>query len=378
MNLLMLSGDASVAQGQDGAFSRMLTRYAAYWSRIDVLTPNAPGASARMIGDNVHIHPSPWGKVLQPIFIWQHGRKLLAERRYDLLTSHDFGFFYNGVGAYLLTHGRDLPVVSEIHHVEGYPRAVTSRERLYRQLARWYVPFANRHVTAFRTVNLREVPELLRELGVPDEKILVLPSLYIDYAVFQPMPDVSKRFDVIFVGRLVSNKGIFTLLEAVEEVKHTHTDVTLGMLGRGDLRDAILERIAELNLTEQVTLVEYVADPREVARFYNQGKMLVCASTAEGGPRVTVEAMACRVPVISTPVGIMPELIDDGVNGLLFEWDADELAGKIRLLLDDIGLRDRIADQGYVSAENFDAEKVIASYARGYHALIERERQGWG
>ena len=105
--------------------------------------------------------------------------------------------------------------------------------------------------------------------------------------------------------------------------------------------------------------------------MYNRARMLVCASTVEGNPRVTVEAMACGVPVLSTPVGIMPELITHGENGFLFPWnDADALAGDIRQMLDNPALRRQIAEAGRQSVQHFHAETIIEQYARGYHRLI--------
>src|SRR5689334_343028 len=120
LNLLMLSGDSSAARGRGGAFTDMLRRFSAHWSRIDILTPSAPDASERVLYGNVYVHPSPWHRLWQPLFIRRKGTQLMAERHYDLVTSHDFGFFYNGLGAWaLLRNQPDMPLVSEIHHVEG-------------------------------------------------------------------------------------------------------------------------------------------------------------------------------------------------------------------------------------------------------------------
>jgi glycosyltransferase involved in cell wall biosynthesis len=69
----------------------------------------------------------------------------------------------------------------------------------------------------------------------------------------------------------------------------------------------------------------------------------------------------------------MAELLEDGVNGLIFRWDAAELADKIRLLLADDVLRARIAEQGRQTVQRFRADEVIAQYARGYHELIRRK-----
>ncbi len=368
----MLSGDSSVAQGRQGAFDRMLRHFAAHWDRIDIICPPRPGATARVIHRTVHVFPSPWPKALLPLYIRRQGRALLAERPYALVTSHDYGLFLMGLGAWLLTRGTGIPYVSEVHHVEGYPRAVTLRERFYRALASRYLPWVARRAAAIRVVNHREMPALLRRLGVPEDKILVLPSLYLDDQVFRPLPDEPKAYDVLFVGRLAANKGLFTILDALAQVKQTHPTVTLGIRGEGPLRAALDRRIAARGLAGGVIWLPRAEGPEDMARLYNRARMVVCASTAEGGPRVTVEAMACGVPVITTPVGMMGELIADGENGLLFYWEAGELAARIRLLLDDESARARLGAAGRESVQGFDAARVIAAYAQGYHDLIRR------
>jgi glycosyltransferase involved in cell wall biosynthesis len=155
-------------------------------------------------------------------------------------------------------------------------------------------------------------------------------------------------------------------------VQETHPGVTLGLLGDGPLRDKIIAKIDELNLQNQVTIIPRADSPAEVAHLYNQSKMLVCASTSEGGPRVTVEAMACGTPVISTPVGIMLDLMESGKNFLVFNWHAEPLAEAICLLLDDDTMRRQLGENGEIAVQGFRADHVIEQYARGYHDLIRR------
>ncbi|HLY27205.1 MAG TPA: glycosyltransferase, partial [Aggregatilineales bacterium] len=315
---------------------------------------------------------SGYPKLLQPWTILRQGRALFAQRHYDLVSSHDYGLFLNGIGAWLLTRGTGVPYVSEIHHVEGYPRAATVRERMYCLIAKIYIRWMWRRAAAIRVVNSVEMPRLLVQLGVPAEKTLILPSLYIDFEIFHPIPGEPCQFDVLFVGRFVPNKGLFTLLEAVAALQKTSLQVRLGLVGRGPLESAVQDKIQSLGLND-VTHIPRLEGAQEVARVYNRARMLVCASTSEGGPRVTVEAMACAVPVISTPVGVMTELLEDGVNGLLFHWDAHELANKIRRLLDDEALAARLGEAGRQSVQPFAAQRVIEQYARGYQALAARK-----
>ncbi|MBZ0306443.1 MAG: glycosyltransferase family 4 protein [Anaerolineae bacterium] len=362
----MLSGDTSVVRGQDGPFYQMLRRFSHYWTRIDILCPPVPDAHPRCIHDNVYLHPSPYRRSLwQPYFIARHGRKLMRERDYALVVSHDYGLFLNGIGARLLRK----PYVSEIHHVEGYPIAVSFREWAYSRLAKTYIRWAARSA-AIRVVNEHEMPVLLRQLGVPEKKILVLPSQYLNLDVLRPLPDEPKPYDVLFVGRLASNKGLMTLLQAIDLVKDTHPHVQLGIRGEGTLYEEVRDRIIDLKLQVNVTFIPRVDTPEDLTHLYNQTLMLVCASTSEGGPRVTVEAMACGIPVISTPVGIMPDIIKEGENGFLFHWNAYDLAAKIIVLLDHRNLRAKIGEAGRQTVQQFEADTMIERYARGYHDLI--------
>lgn len=373
-NLLLISGDSSVARGVEGAFARTLARFARHWARVDVLTPTAPGASPRQLGDNVYVHPAPLHRLAQPLFIRQKGAALLAERDYHLVASTDYGFFYNGLGAWWLARGRGIPWVSEIHHVEGWPLALTLREKLWRQAALRYLPWAARRVAVFRVVNNGDAPALLRQLGVPESKILVLPALYLDLETFRPLPDTLKQYDALFVGRLAANKGLPLLLQAARLAAARRPGFTLALRGDGPLRAWAESFIAHNGLQTNILFVPRAADAAALARLYNAARLLVCASTVEGGPRVTVEAMACGVPVLTTPVGIMPEIITSGVNGVLVERDPAALAAHLLDLLADDAQRARLGEAGRQAVQRFEADAMVAQYAQGYHALIERSR----
>lgn len=373
MNILMISADRSVAAGEKGPFHNMLQRFSTHFDRIDVIGLRPARVKERRVFGNVYLHPPEGGKVRQPGHILRTGRRLLAERPYAFAVSHDYNPFYNGLGAWLLHRKTGLPYISEIHHVPGYPRAATLRERIDRLCTRLYVRWVQHRALAIRVVNGKEMPGLLRKWGVQPGKITVLHSLYIDFETFRPPGPgeaEEKRYDLLFCGRLAPNKGIFIVLEALDRLRRLRPEVRLLLIGRGPLEARIEHGLRRLGLEANVERIPWVAEPAKLAALYRAARLVVCASFSEGGPRFTVEAMACGTPVVSTPVGIMSELVEDGENGLLFSWDPAELADKVdRLLRDEERYRVmRARLPGTVAP--FERDRVITALADGFKGLV--------
>jgi glycosyltransferase involved in cell wall biosynthesis len=88
--------------------------------------------------------------------------------------------------------------------------------------------------------------------------------------------------------------------------------------------------------------------------FYRSLDVYVCASRSEGTPNPCLEAAACGLPVVTTRVGNMPELIRDGENGFFVERDVMDIAEKLRWLRDDPELRDRLGRAARAAVEPWD------------------------
>lgn len=365
----MASGDASPAQGRQGAFADMLSEFARHWDRIDIVTPRAPGAKPVRLFGNTFFWPSRYARPLQWLQVIATGKRLAQERQYALIASHDYGLFLNGLGSAALSRWVGAPYVSEIHHIEGHPRAATPAEGVRRRAALAYIGWARQRARAFRVVNGIELPSLLRSRGVAEERILVLHSLYLNFEVFHPRRRLPE-YDVAFVGRLAPNKGLFLLLDGLAQVKRKVGRLRAAIVGEGPLKAPLLRRIRQLGLAEEVRFLGWLPAQPDLADLYNRTRVLVCSSFSEGGPRVVAEALACGTPVISTPVGMAGELIRDGENGYLFQWDARTLADRIVCLLEDEALREGLGRQAPASVQRFEKRAVIAEYAQAYQRLV--------
>jgi len=110
----------------------------------------------------------------------------------------------------------------------------------------------------------------------------------------------------------------------------------------------------------------------EMREFYQSLHVYICASDTEGTPNPCLEAAACGVPVVTTPVGNMPELIRDGENGLFVTRDIDDIAAKLRLLRDDPALRERMGRAARASVESWDWRHQAPRYAAMFEAVLGR------
>ena len=124
---------------------------------------------------------------------------------------------------------------------------------------------------------------------------------------------------------------------------------------------------AELRLA---TREERWRDHEEMPDFYHSLDVYVCASRSEGTPNPCLEAAACGLPVITTRVGNMPDLIRDGENGFFVERDAADIAEKLRWLRDDPGLRRRLGQAARASVEPWDWSRQAARYDSLFQAVL--------
>ncbi len=375
MKLLMVSGDRQVSIGERGPFHSMQAEFSRYFERIDVLCPRPPAPpTVACIHDNVYFHPAECGRAGMVRYIKDKGRELIAAHGHSLIVSHDYGWFYNGVGSALLSSATGVPYLSELHHVPGHPVPADLRERFDKLVARAYVAWARSRTPAFRVVNSTEMPALLRSWGVPEEQILVLPSLYIDLSTFRPAPEVSRAFeqDLIYVGRMVSNKGLDRIVDALAMLKRRGAPHRALLVGKGPLLPKVRQQVEAAGLQDSVRFIEWVDTPADLAELYRRSRVAVCASTCEGGPRVTVEAMACGTPVVSTPVGVMTELLRDGSAGRLCDFTARGLADTLQPILERADLREELGRQACADVQRFEYSAAIGVYARGLQELATR------
>lgn len=237
---------------------------------------------------------------------------------------------------------------------------------------------AAQYADFFTTISSDLKEYFIREVNIPDSKIQVILN-GVDVNRFNPEKKTSllrsmlpKDFTgtiLIHVGRLAEAKDHRNLIDAIQLLhKHGH-NVALFLVGEGGLRPTVEQQIADLGLKQCIHMLGMRTD---VDALLLGADMFVMSSQREGLPMVLMEAMSCALPVVSTDVGGIAELIRDHETGLLVPpGKPDLLAKAIMEILERPDKGESLGHQARKEiVENHSLAATAESYARLYKKIV--------
>jgi len=202
--------------------------------------------------------------------------------------------------------------------------------------------------------------------------IVVIPNPAQRVCVGNKLDWQSQGSYVLFLNRISREKGIFDLLEALVRVRKCIPNVRLKCAGDSGL-GAVTQRAAELGIGDCVEVFEWVQGDLKQELLENAA-VYVLPSYTEGLPMGILEAMSAGLPIVSTRVGGIPDVIEDGVDGLLITpGDITALAEAIKRLLRDPSLRSSMGNAGRRKVEErYTPEKVLLLIEALYEELFSK------
>lgn len=258
-------------------------------------------------------------------------RKYIREERIDIVHSFD-------VPATLFA----VPVA----RASGAP-AVLSSQRACRDLTPGKRPFLRLtdHMVDGIVVNSGAIrDDLIRRDRVPPKRIHYCAN-GVDLDVFSPPHERAKGpVHIGIVSWLRPEKSIETLIDAFAKLREAGVEAKLTIVGNGEMGEALRKRAVQKNL---IADCHFEPLTRSVAEWLRSFDIFVLPSRSEALSNALMEAMACGCCSIASRVGGNPELIEDGVSGLLFRSsDVEDLADKLRLVVSDAVRRAELAAAG--------------------------------
>ncbi len=276
--------------------------------------------------------------------------RLLRTHDIDVIHAHDWLVTY---AAASLKETWDLPVVATIHATE-YGRhqgwLPGPMNKLIHQVE-WWLTYEARRVIACSGYMRDQVEELFL---LPSDKVDVVPNgvAIEDFAVdpderdaFRPTLTGPRTRMVLFAGRLEYEKGVQTVLGALQRVRAAVGPTKFFVAGVGTYSDELRRQVRELGLQRHVRFTGFL-DDHTLRLHYAAADVAVAPSIYEPFGLVAVEAMACGTPVVVGDTGGLREIVTGGTGLTFTPQDEDELADALIRVLTDDGLADRLIDRG--------------------------------
>ena len=209
---------------------------------------------------------------------------------------------------------------------------------------------------------------LVKWLPCLKDKAIVIPNAV-------PLPDLSnyhlvKVYDILFIGRLVKAKGIDILLRAINILKNKYKKkLKVAIVGEGSSRKELEDLSVELEIDEEV---KFLGVRKDIEELMVSSKIFVLPSRWEGLPMVILEAMRMKMGIIATKVGGIPEVIEDGKEGILISsGDVDLLVKAINKLLDNKVFRKTLGFNAYKKVkEKYSIETYTKKILNLYKSMI--------
>lgn len=213
---------------------------------------------------------------------------------------------------------------------------------------------------------------LHRRLGIPTDQISLMIN-GVDSGQFTPSPGSGTGRRVLFVAGWLDAKGSYTLPRLWQRVIDRHPDARLTMLGTGAGEADVLRDFDEA-LHATIRVIPRLTEVDAVAKQFQQHDIFLMPSLNEGSPLALLEAMAAALPAVAGRAGGIPEIVEHGVNGLLFDpLNPERGAEELIRLLDDEDLRRTIAKNARERAEELNWSQAADTLLQAVHSTLGTE-----
>ena len=349
--------------------TRLGVEFAKRGHEVHFVTYERPVAIQGGDPENVHVHLV---SVLEyPLFKYPPYTIALASEMYRVSEQHDLDVFHvhysipHSTSAHLAREMTGVPYVVTLH---GSDVTILGSDSSYLPVNTHTIEEAD----AVTAVSRFMLDEAYSRLGLKKE-IRVIPN-FVDADVFAPTPcyesDIRNGEDVVITH--VSNfrpvKRVHDLVYAMKMVSRKAPGARLMLIGDGPDRISVERLVKRLGLEKHVTLTGFRSD---VTNILSCSDVVVLSSETESAPLTLLEGMSSGLPVVATRVGGIPEIVEDGVNGLLVQSKNPEaIAEKILELNSDPEMRRRLGEAARETVmERYTAERIVGQYMEIYESV---------
>ncbi|MBB1548540.1 MAG: glycosyltransferase family 4 protein, partial [Clostridiales bacterium] len=332
--------------------------------------------------DNYMIRPNnfiDWIMQLNFNMITKTNEIINKNGKFDVIHAHDWLVAYS---AKSIKESYNIPLISTIHATEsGRNSGIHDETQRYINDSEWMLTYESSEVIVNSNYMKNEVQRLF---GLPYDKISVIlngvnlqlfSNVNVDYD-FRRQYAMDNEKIILYVGRLVYEKGIQNLIAAMPKVLDRYHDSKLIICGRGGMIDELREQVKYLGIENKVYFAGY-CDSKKMQKMYKCADVAVFPSTYEPFGIVAIESMLSGTPTIVSDVGGLNEIIEHGVTGMKsYAGNANSIADSVLALLFDPKLCANISQNAIKKVkENYNWSKITDSTYYVYQLAIGKTVQ---
>ena len=327
--------------------------------------------------DNYMIHPNnfiDWIMQLNFNMLSKATEIINKEGGFDVIHAHDWLVTY---AAKSLKNAYDIPIVATIHATEaGRNSGIHDETQRYINDTEWLLTYEATEVIVNSNYMKNEIQRLF---GLPFDKINVIPNginlsnftgIERDYD-FRRQYAMDNEKIILYVGRLVYEKGVQHLIAAMPKILSNYNDAKLIIAGRGGMMDELRAEASNLGLNDKIYFTGYL-NSKQVQKMYKCADVAVFPSTYEPFGIVALEAMLAGVPTVVSDVGGLDEIVTHGVDGMKsYAGNANSIADSVTALLYDHQLATNVSKKAKQKVKDqFNWEKIAQDTHFTYEKAI--------
>ena len=325
--------------------------------------------------ENYMIHPNnfiDWIMQLNFNLIAKATEIIQKEGKFDVIHAHDW-LVANAAKA--LKNAFDIPIVATIHATEaGRNSGIHDDTQRYINDTEWLLTYEATEVIVNSNYMKNHVQGLF---GLPFDKINVIPNginltnfngIERDYD-FRRQYAMDNEKIILYVGRLVYEKGVQHLISAMPKILENYHDAKLIIAGKGGMLDELKGQAEAMGLSNKVYFTGYL-NSKQVQKMYKCADVAVFPSTYEPFGIVALEAMLAGVPTVVSDIGGLNEIVDHGINGMKsYAGNCNSIADSVISLLYDKQLAANVSKKAKQKVkEEFNWNKI----AQDTHYIYEQ------
>ena len=331
--------------------------------------------------DNYMIHPNnfvDWIMQLNFNMVAKASELMNKFGKFDVIHAHDWLVSY---AAKSLKEAYDVPMVATIHATEnGRNSGIHDETQRYINDSEWQLTYEASEVIVNSNYMKNEIQRIF---GLPYDKINVIPNgvkldkfegIERDYELRRQYAMDNEKI-ILYVGRLVYEKGVQNLIGAMPKILENYHDSKLVICGRGGMMDELKQEAHNLGIDEKVYFVGY-CDAAKVQKMYINADIAVFPSTYEPFGIVALEGMLSGTPTVVSDVGGLNEIVEHGVTGMKsYAGNSNSIADSILTLLYDQELCDRVSKNAIeVVKEKYNWNIIAQATFKTYEKAISKSK----